>query len=203
MTRRILVFIGFAILAVYGWCANPKTLLIVGDSLSAGYGIALEQSWVKLLEQRLNALRYSYNIVNASISGATTSNGLDKLPTLLKTYRPDLVIIALGGNDGLRGLSLEAMRTNLTKMIELSKAAQAKVLLVGVRLPPNYGAAFIKQFQASFVTVATQQKVPLVPMLLQDVGEHQQLMQADGVHPTAQAQSKILDNVWPQLVPLL
>ncbi|AGA90347.1 lysophospholipase L1-like esterase [Thioflavicoccus mobilis 8321] len=179
-------------------------ILILGDSLSAGYGLVHpSDGWVAMLEARLRETGSQYRVVNASISGETTAGGLTRLPALLEREGPELVIIQLGANDGLRGLDLDRMATNLHELIERSRSAGSRVLLVGNRLPPNYGAAYTQRFQAVFEAVAAEARVPLVPALLAGVAEHWDLMQPDGVHPTARAQPQLLANVWRVLAPLL
>jgi acyl-CoA thioesterase-1 len=184
--------------------ASGKTILLMGDSLSAGHGLEnLEDSWPALLQQNLKTDYPNYTLVNDSISGETTSNGLFKLPASLERYQPSIVIIAYGGNDGLRGLDLTAMKVNLSKMIELSQQANAKVLLIGVRLPPNYGARYTQAFQDIYYDLAKQYDTALVPKMLLNVGGNPELMQADGLHPNEKGQPIILDNVFPGLEPLL
>ncbi|PWG63001.1 arylesterase [Sediminicurvatus halobius] len=183
--------------------ATERTVLVLGDSLSAAYGIDREEGWVALLRERLDDNGYPARVVNASVSGHTTANGVDLLPQALAEHQPDAVIIALGGNDGLRGVALAEMRRNLTRMVRLSREAGAQVLLVGVRLPSNYGRAFIDRFQAVFREVAESEGVPLVPRFLEGVGGNAELMQSDGIHPNAAAQPVLLDNVWGELKPLL
>lgn len=178
-------------------------LLVLGDSLSAGYGIDPARGWVARLEQRLNGDGRPWRVVNASISGDTTRGGRARLPALLERWRPGLVVIELGGNDGLRGISLEEMRANLEAMVALALDQDARALLVGVRLPPNYGPVYIDAFAAVFREVAQSRGVPLVPRLLDGVGGDDTLMQEDGIHPTAEAQPRLLENVWPALAPLL
>lgn len=182
--------------------AQPPVLLVLGDSLSAAYGMATEAGWVSLLQRRLDERGLSYQVVNASISGETTAGGLSRLPALLEAHRPAIVVIALGANDGLRGFAFETLRSNLGQMIRLSRAAGSRVLMAGIRLPPNYGAAYTEGFQAVFQEVAAAERVPLVPLLLAGV-EGFELMQADGIHPSPAAQPRILDNVWAELEPLL
>ncbi len=186
-----------------GASATPPTVLVLGDSLSAAYGLSLSQGWVALLATRIEESGFDHQVINASISGETSGGGLTRLPALLETHQPAVVLIALGANDGLRALPLTQLRANLTQMIAHSQAAAAKVVLIGVRLPPNYGAAYTEGFVRSFVEVADQTQVALVPRLLDGVAEERTLMQADGLHPRAEAQSQILDNVWPTLQPLL
>lgn len=178
-------------------------LLVLGDSLSAAYGIASEDGWVSLLQERLRDRGARYDVVNASISGETTAGGLTRLPALLSEHRPQILVIALGANDGLRGFSFDTIRQNLGGMIRLAQESGSRVVLAGVRLPPNYGAAYTVGFQAVFREVARAEGVPLVPVLLAGVAEDRGLMQEDGLHPTAAAQPLILDNVWLGLEPLL
>ncbi|EGV20035.1 Arylesterase [Thiocapsa marina 5811] len=183
--------------------AAPAVILVLGDSLSASYGLDRESGWVSLLEERLRERGMVFRVVNASVSGDTTAGGLTRLGPLLQDHAPALVLIELGANDGLRGLGFEIIRNNLAQMIERSRASGSSVLLTGLRLPPNYGAAYTDGFQAVFREVAEAESVPLVPDLLAGVAENWDLMQADGLHPTAEAQPRILDNVWPVLEPLL
>ena len=198
----MLLFAG-TLLIVGGAFAGPPTILVLGDSLSAAYGLRTDEGWVALLERRLVQAGLDYRVVNASISGDTTGGGLTRLPQALERHRPHLVVIELGANDGLRGLPFREIEANLTALIGLARAAGAQVLLVGVRLPPNYGAAYTEGFQASLRKVAEAEAVPLAPDLLAGVAEDRQLMQADGLHPKAEAQSVLLANVWPEIEPLL
>jgi acyl-CoA thioesterase-1 len=181
----------------------PPIILIVGDSLSSAYGLNPQQGWVHLLAERLENKGYRYQVVNASISGDTTRSGLARLPQALQTYRPSIVIIELGANDGLRGIDPKQMQDNLLKMIALGRRQDAHVVLVGVRLPSNYGKVFIERFTAVYPRVAETTEVPLVPLLLKGVAENLDLFQTDGIHPGAQAQVIMLDNVWSVLNPLL
>lgn len=183
-------------------CAN-SAILVLGDSLSAGYGIDTKQGWVTLLQERLRHTGYSYQVVNASVSGDTTRGGLSRLPAALARHRPAIVVIELGGNDGLRGLSLADMRQNLSAIITQSQASGARVLLAGVRLPPNYGEAYVRKFHEVYRDLARTHGVALVPFLLDGVGGRQELMQSDGVHPRVEAQARMLDNIWPHLQALL
>jgi acyl-CoA thioesterase-1 len=176
---------------------------VLGDSLSAGYGIQPAQGWVALLEKRLQAQGYEYRVVNASVSGETSGGGLQRLPRALELHRPAVVIVELGANDGLRGLSVPITRDNLTKIVAESKKAGAKVLLVGMRLPPNYGPRYTNDFMRMYREIAAAAQVGLVPFLLQPVALKPALMQADGLHPTATAQPALLDTVWPHLTLLL
>lgn len=183
--------------------APAQIILVVGDSLSAAYGIPVEQGWVALLQQRLDTGGYPYRLVNASISGDTTANALARLPAALAAQSPDVVMLALGGNDGLRGLSLKAMKSNLAAMIESAQAAGARVLLVGVQLPPNYGPRYTQGFQAVYRDLAQEYELALLPSLVDGIGTEQSLMQADGIHPNITAQPLICDRVWGALFPLL
>ncbi len=176
---------------------------MLGDSLSAEYGLSRGTGWVQLLADRLRNSGSDYRVVNASISGETTSGGRTRLPALLKEHRPRVIVLELGANDGLRGLPLNVMRDNLQTMIRQGQAAGAKVLLVGLRVPPNYGRDYAERFAATFAALARELKVPLVPFLLEGFAESFELFQADRIHPTAEAQPRILDNVWPVLHPLL
>ncbi|MDL2355865.1 MAG: arylesterase [Pseudomonadota bacterium] len=181
----------------------PKTVLVLGDSLSAEYGLARGSGWVALLEQHLKAEKIDAAVVNASISGDTTSGGRVRLPALLAQYHPALVVIELGANDGLRGLPVAAAEANLRAMVGLARASHAQVLLVGMRMPPNYGRDYTERFFAMYKTVSTQLKAPLVPFMLDGVAEQPALFQADRLHPTAQAHPTILANIWPTFLPLI
>lgn len=178
-------------------------ILVFGDSLSAAYGIEPEEGWVTLLAERLQNRSYPVTVANASVSGETTSGGLARLPAALQAHQPDLVILELGGNDGLRGLPVPQMRSNLQQMIELSLASGAEVLLVGIQIPPNYGPRYTEPFYAQYQELAEQYELALLPFLLEGIAENPALMQGDGVHPIADAQIMILDNVWPVLTPML
>ncbi len=190
-----------------GAAQAAPTILVFGDSLSAAYGISVESGWVALLARRLQPGPQSgqpaYRVVNASVSGETSAGGLTRLPKLLAAHRPHLTILELGANDGLRGLSLAQTARNLETMIGLAQKQGGKVLLVGMRLPPNYGAAYTGKFQALFTDIARKKKVHLVPFLLDGIGAQPGRFQADGLHPTAQAQPILLDNVWRELRPML
>ena len=175
----------------------PKTVLVVGDSLSAEYGIARGAGWVALLEQKMKVEKIDAKLVNASISGDTTSGGRARLPALLGQHKPDLVVIELGANDGLRGLPVPSAEANLRAMIAAAQAQKARVLLVGMRMPPNYGRAYTERFFGMFKTVATSTKSPLVPFMLEGVADKPALFQQDRLHPTAQAHPIILNNIWP------
>ncbi len=175
-----------------------KTILILGDSISAGYGINVEQGWVAKLQQRLNQ-KYpkQHQVINASVSGETTSGALARLPKLLTTYKPDIVVIELGGNDALRGQPPISIQNNLNRLTTLSKKAKAEPLLLGMKIPPNYGAAYSKAFEQSYSAVAKTQNISVLPFFLDGIAGNKKLMQKDLVHPTANAQGKLLDNAWP------
>jgi acyl-CoA thioesterase I len=201
-----------ALLLALGAAAFAQTntrpvLLVLGDSLSAEYGLPRDSGWVKLLADKLATPRpegaAQYNVVNASISGETTSGGRTRLPALLAQHRPAIVIIELGGNDGLRGLPLTVMRENLNAMVDASRKTGARVLLVGLRIPPNYGRDYTEGFFATFADVAREHKAALAPFLLDGFSDQADLFQSDRIHPTVKAQQKMLDNVWPHLQPLL
>ncbi|MFJ4136117.1 arylesterase, partial [Pseudomonas cyclaminis] len=183
--------------------AAAGTVLIVGDSISAGFGLDTRKGWVALLEQRLKKEGFDDKVVNASISGDTSAGGLARLPAALAEHKPDVVVIELGGNDGLRGQPPAQLQQNLASMIQKSQDSGAKVLLLGMQIPPNYGKRYVDAFAKVFGDVAEQKKVPLVPFFLEGVGGHPELMQADGLHPAVAAQGKLLENVWPTLKPLL
>lgn len=183
---------------------SPRSVLVVGDSLSAAHNIPAQSGWVTLLEQRLQKeMAPPPAVVNASISGETTAGALTRLPALLKQHRPGVVVIELGGNDALRGLSPAQLRGNLEKMIVLSQQAGARVLLLGIDVPPNYGPAYRDRLRAVYTDLSRQYGTALLPFLLEGVALKQGLMQADGLHPAAAAQPQLLDNVWPKLKPLL
>lgn len=183
--------------------AAGPTLLVMGDSLSAGYGINPAQGWVALLQQRLRQSGYGHQVVNASVSGETTGGALARLPRALAVHRPQLVILELGANDGLRALPPAQMQANLVKLVRTARASGATVLLLGMRIPTNYGPAYSRQFEAVFATVARAEKVPLLPFFLEGIAQDPAMFQADGLHPVARAQPRLLENVWPALRPLL
>lgn len=203
---------------VFGWlaalfvaapaysAAQVATILVLGDSLSAAYGIPRDSGWVTLLQQKLAAEKLpngNVDVVNASISGETTDGGLARLPGLLQKHRPGVVVIELGANDGLRGFQIRRLRDNLEKLIQLSQANHAKVLLVGIKIPPNYGLRYTSDFYESYTLLAHQYDIPLVPFLLDGVATNPELMQNDGLHPRAEAQPKLLNTVWPYLRKIL
>lgn len=184
--------------------ANDKpVILVLGDSLSAGYGIDPREGWVELLQTRLEDNMYDYRVINASVSGDTTTGGQARLGKLLNTHEPAIVILELGGNDGLRGQPLRIMRNNLDTMIEQAKAAEAQVLLVGMQIPPNYGARYTQTFTETYSDLAKKHQIALVPFFLDKVALEPALMQGDSIHPKAEAQPQLLDNLWPHLEPLL
>lgn len=183
--------------------AVAGTLLVLGDSISAAFGLDTRQGWVSLLEQRLAAEGFDYQVVNASVSGDTSAGGLARLPTLLAEHRPDLLIVELGGNDGLRGQPPAQLQQNLAAIILSARESGARVLLLGMQLPPNYGARYNALFSQVYADVAGAAQVPLLGFFLDGVGGVPALMQGDGIHPNAAAQPRLLDNLWPQLKPLL
>jgi acyl-CoA thioesterase I len=184
--------------------AEAPVILVFGDSISAGYGLAhVEQGWVELLKTRLSAQGYGYQVVNASVSGETTAGGLARLPRALELHHPQIVVLELGGNDGLRALPIAQMRSNLTRMADLASAAGAKVLLLGMRMPPNYGPQYTEQFSMVFSDLAREKKLPLVPFLLTDIALSPTLLQGDDIHPNAAGQPILVENVWPTLKSLL
>lgn len=183
--------------------ASERTLLVFGDSLSAAYGLQPEQGWVTLLQQRLRTQGYGYRVVNASVSGETTDGGRSRLARALTQHRPEIVILELGGNDGLRGLPIKDIQANLGQMISAIRAAGAKQLLLGIRITPNYGPKYSQGFAAIYETLAKEQNVRVVPFLLEGIALDGKLMQDDGIHPNAQGQPRVLENVWTGLQPLL
>jgi acyl-CoA thioesterase-1 len=193
----------WAILALVLWAGGTAqaapNILVLGDSLSAAYGLPQEAGWVSLLQSRLAQEKFPYRVINASISGETTSGGRSRIAGLLEEHRPAIVILELGANDGLRGLSLQQTRTNLEAIIVASKKSRAQVLLVGMRLPPNYGPAYTEPFHALYADLARKYKLRRVPFLLEAVAGRRDYFQGDGLHPTAQAQPLILDTVWSEL----
>ncbi len=210
------------LLLLFSPLLHAKTLLVLGDSLSAGYGMDLENGWVQLLSDKLNSHfsatvtgdsdhlskgktpgNTKYRIVNASISGETTAGGLARLPALLREHNPDIVIVELGGNDGLRGYPVKLIRNNLAAIAKLSREADARVLLLGIQIPPNYGQRYTRQFAGLYKELASEKQIPLVPFFLENVAVNAELMQEDGLHPNARAQRQLLNNVLPHLQPLL
>lgn len=198
------------LLAALGAClaplsagAQPKVLLVLGDSISSAFGLEAQSGWVNRLQERLDEQGKSYRVVNASISGDTTAGGLARLARALERHRPAIVVVELGGNDGLQGLDLGDMRRNLEQMVSQIRGSGAQVLLAGMRIPPNYGLAYTEQFYRIYTEVAAKFDIALVPFLLADVADDRELMQSDGIHPRAAAQEQILENVWPYLETLL
>lgn len=178
-------------------------VLVMGDSLSAEYGIKRDAGWVKLLNERLAQRKFNWRVVNASVSGETTSGGLNRLPPLLAEHRPRVVIVELGANDGLRGLPVAAMKRNLGAMIETARNNGARVLLVGMRIPPNYGREYATAFAGAYAALASSASVAYTPFLLDGIADTPEMFQADRIHPNESAQARLLDNVWPALEPLL
>lgn len=177
---------------------RAATILVLGDSISAAYGLEVKQGWVALLQQKLDkAAPAKHRVVNGSLSGETTAGGKSRLPALLKKHQPALVIIELGGNDGLRGLPPQAMAANLKQMIAEVRRSRARVILLGMKIPPNYGRAYTQAFEQVFSQINKQEKVPLLPFFLEGIGGKPDLMQSDGIHPAAKAQQRLLDNAWP------
>ncbi len=201
--KRLFVLWVLTVTCLAAHAATP-TILVFGDSLSAGFGLSsVSKGWVQLLQGRLQAEGYGYAVVNASVSGETTAGGLARLPRALSVHHPAIVILELGANDGLRGLPVAAMRTNLAQMVTLARNAGAEVLLVGMRMPPNYGASYTGPFHAAFVELARERHLHFVDFLLQDVALQPDLMQADDFHPNEQGQPRLLQTVWPVLQPML
>ena len=183
--------------------AAPGPILVLGDSLSAGYGVKVDATWVALLQRRLATQGYGYRVINASVSGETTGGARARLPRALELHKPSVVVLELGGNDGLRGLPIKQVRANFESMIEQARNAGAQVVLVGMRMPPNYGAEYADSFHALYGELAQKYQLPLLDFFLDGVALDDNLMQADGIHPTAAAQPKLLDNLWPVLAKVL
>lgn len=202
MALQMILTLMLATFAMTAYSAS-KTIVVLGDSLSAEYGLERGRGWVSLLQQRLATEKIPANIVNASISGETTSGGRARLQSLLNKHKPDVVVIELGANDALRGLSLAATQDNLEAMARNAANAHAKILLIGMQIPPNYGADYTKRFTALYPKVAKQSGAALVPFMLKGVAEKPELFQADRIHPNETAHPVILDNIWPYLKPLL
>lgn len=189
-----------ATLSVIPFAVDAKTILIVGDSISAGYGINPEQGWVQLLQKRLDQ-QYpkQHKVVNASVSGETTSGALARMPKLLQSYKPDVVVIELGGNDALRGQPPQMIQKNLGQLVQQSQQAKAKVLLFGMKIPPNYGTAYSQAFENNYKVISQQYKIKLLPFFMQGIAGHKDLMQNDQIHPNAKAQSILLNNAYPYI----
>ncbi|HNG10905.1 MAG TPA: arylesterase [Agitococcus sp.] len=177
--------------------AYAASIVVFGDSISAAYGIEVNKGWVAKLQQKLKQYKKPYQVINASVSGETTSGGLSRLPQVLTQYQPHILILELGGNDGLRGQPPKLMQQNLQKMIQQAKQQKIKVVLLGMKIPPNYGKAYNQAFEKAFVDVANTERVPFVPFFLEGVGGNDDLMQADGIHPNEKGQDRLLQNVWP------
>lgn len=190
---RLLALAAVSVLAT----VQANTLLVMGDSLSAGYGMPPEATWVTLLEQQLNQGDAGYSVINASISGETSRGGLERLPALLDQYEPDIMILELGANDGLRGFQIPQISRNLSEMIDMAQQSGATVILLGIRLPPNFGSRYTEPFFEQYATLADEHEVLYLPFMLEGVAQYRELMQEDGLHPTDEAQPIILDNVWP------
>ncbi|MFW5909164.1 MAG: arylesterase [Thiohalospira sp.] len=198
-----LLLILFLVLAAPAMAVGAPVIAVLGDSLSAAHGMDREEGWVALLEDRLAAEGFPHEVVNASISGETSRGGRDRVEEVLAEHRPAVLIVELGGNDGLRGQSLSTLRENLAAIVERGREAGAKVLLLGVRLPPNYGRGYTEEFADVYAGVAEESGAALVPRLLEGVAERRRLMQGDAIHPTAEAQPTMLETAWPALEPLL
>ena len=203
MLRRLLLtwLTSLLCLPLAAWAGG--TILVYGDSLSAAYGLSQDAGWASLLQARLRQERMDYTVTNASISGETTSGGAARIAQALTAHQPRVIIVALGANDGLRGLPLGQMRANLAKIVRASQKAKSRVLLVGMRLPPNYGETYTRPFAQVYVDLAREYKTALAPFMLEGIAEQRELFQSDNMHPTAQAQPIILDNIWTALAPLL
>ena len=201
MKRRS--FLAFLAAAALPAAATPRKLLVFGDSLSAAYGLASSQGWVHLLGERITRSNLPWQVVNASVSGETTAGGLRRLPGDLKRHQPAVVLIALGANDALRGQPIAAIRSNLEQMIKLARAARAEPVLAGIMIPPNYGIDYAREFSEVYAALAKQHRLRLVPFLLEGIADKPEMFQADQLHPTAEAQRRVLDNVWKVIEPLL
>ena len=197
-----LSFLGFVAYTVPVFAENSK-ILIYGDSLSAAYGIPQQQGWAALLQKKLHLEHYRYDVVNASISGETSSGGASRIAATLKQIKPKIVILELGANDGLRGLPIKEMTDNLSTIIQQSKKARAKILVVGMRIPPNYGPKYAEAFSRSYLQLSIKHKTALVPFMLENIAAKPHLIQDDGLHPNALGQPLVLENIWPKLQPLL
>jgi len=203
LTRLCLLALSCSIYFSSSAADENLTLLVYGDSLSASYGMEEEQGWVNILQIKLRSKELPVDVVNGSVSGETTTGGLARLPAMLDSYQPELLILELGGNDGLRGLPLDLMRENLASMIDLAEANGAEVIITGIQIPPNYGPRYTAPFFDTYAALAEQKSLALVPFLIEGIPQQPELMQNDGIHPRAEAQSMIIDNVWPILEPQL
>lgn len=193
----------FLFVLIFSAASHAGTILVWGDSLSAGYGLRSGEDWPTLLQTRLEHEGFRHTVINASVSGETSSGGRTRLPAALEQHRPDILVLELGANDGLRGLRPQLMADNLSAMIEAAHASGAKVLLVGMRMPPNYGPAYTQRFDQAFRELAKRYELPFVPFLLDGFAERAEMFLPDGIHPTAEAQALIVETVWPTLRPLL
>lgn len=198
----LLIYAGWPSSSLYAADQHPK-ILVLGDSLSAAYGLEQDQGWVALLRERLSDQGYPYKVINAAISGETTQGGLTRLPQLLKDHQPEIVFLELGGNDGLRGQPIPKTKANLNQMIELAQASGAQVVLGGIMIPPNYGPRYTQMFSQMYPDLAEEHDTAVIPFILQGIADQPNLMQADQIHPKAQAQPMLLNNIWPVLMPLL
>jgi len=203
ISAMLRIFLFLLLSCAAGAACATGTVLVFGDSVSAGYGLPRDQSWVDLLRARLTREHADYKVVNASVTGETTTGGKARLASTLSQHRPQIVILELGGNDGLRGTRIDTIRTNLAAMIAEARRHGSKVLLVGMNVPPNYGSDYTEKFRSLFESLARKERVPLVPFLFEGFAAERAMFQPDGIHPVAAAQQKMLDNVWPQLKPLL
>jgi acyl-CoA thioesterase-1 len=198
--RKALLLAALSIAAVPAWAA--RTVMVFGDSLSAAYNLSSEQGWVHLIGERIERSNLPWRVVNASVSGETTAGGLRRIAEDLKRHKPSIVVIALGANDALRGLPVAGMRSNLEQMIRLARQARAEPVIVGLMIPPNYGIDYAAEFRDMYPAIAAKNRVPLVPFLLEGIADKPEMFQRDQLHPTAEAQARIADNVWPALEPL-
>ncbi|MDO5668127.1 MAG: arylesterase [Alcaligenaceae bacterium] len=198
-SKRLLSGLLLSLLSLISFSsAQAKSILVLGDSISAAYGMEIEQGWVSLLEQRLEQkFPGEHEVINSSMSGETAAGALSRLPNLLESHQPDILIIELGGNDGLRGQAPALIERNLTRLVVMGLEAGAETLLFGMKIPPNYGTAYSQAFEDNFKRIAESNDIPLLPFFMEDVAGDDGLMQADGIHPKAEAQSKLLDNAWP------
>ena len=204
MLSRLILLLTCALFSALATArASAATILVFGDSLSAAYGLAQNAGWPSLLEKRLRDEGYDYRVANASLSGETTAGGASRIDGALSAHKPAIVVLELGANDGLRGQSIDVMKRNLEKMVDASRKAKAEVLLVGMRLPPNYGPAYVEKFHRTYSDVAKNKRTALVPFLFEGFGEDAKFFQADRVHPTSEAQALMLDSVWKGLKPML
>jgi acyl-CoA thioesterase-1 len=199
--RRALLLAALLLSAAPSFAA--RTVMVFGDSLSAAYNLSAEQGWVSLLGERITRAKLPWSVVNASVSGETTAGGLRRMAEDLKRHNPSIVVIALGANDALRGQPVAGMRSNLEQMIRLARQARAEPVLVGLMIPPNYGIDYAAQFRDMYPSIAAKNRVALVPFLLEGIADNPEMFQRDQLHPTAEAQRRIADNVWPVIEPLL